>query len=254
MPSNIGKRPALFDAIQKFGRTPNIDRNATNEEIWDATGAYGGFLAAAIPMSVSSSSTDDIATTGTGAWTVRVVGLDSSWVEVSQDVSLNGQTGVALPTPLLRVYQVYVVLAGTGVGENAGDIWIGSGTVTAGVPANKYAGILTNVGETLMAVYSVPTQISDARQYIGGQIVRWYATCVAPQKAFATVALQTREFGEAWRTRRVVSVSEGGGWNEEITWGIEVRTRADVRIRALTNGANNTSIEAGFDIALRQKV
>lgn len=252
MPSNLNKRPALFDPVQKFGRTPDIDSGQTNEEVWDGTGAYS-FPAAATSMTVSSSSTDDVATTGTGAWTVRVMGLNSSWVEVSQDVILNGQNGVALPTQLIRVYRAYLLTAGTGE-VNAGDVWIGSGAITNGVPANKYAGVLANVGQTLMAIYSIPTQASNGREYTGGQIVRWYATCGAAKTAYATVALQTREFGTAWRSRRVAGIAEGGPWDEDITWGIELGTKTDVRVRVLTNGENNTGIEAGFDIALRQKI
>jgi len=80
----------LFDPVQKFGRIPDIDAGGANEDIWDGEGAYGGFLAAATAMTVSSSSAADVLTTGTGAWTVRVFGLNASFVEVVQDVSLNG--------------------------------------------------------------------------------------------------------------------------------------------------------------------
>jgi hypothetical protein len=204
-------------------------------------------------MTVSSSSTDDVATTGTGAWTLRTIGLNSSWVEVVQDVSLNGQTAVALPTSLIRLYRAYVLTAGTG-GVNAGDVWIGSGTVTNGVPANKYAGVLANNGQTLMAVYSIPTQASNGRLYNGGQIVRWYVRCGAIQNAFGTAALQTREFGQSWRTRRIGEYSQTGPFDEDITWGIDLQSKSDIRVRVLSNNANNTTVSAGFDIALRQKV
>jgi hypothetical protein len=110
------------------------------------------------------------------------------------------------------------------------------------------------MGQTLMAIYSIPTQASNGTEYTGGQLISWYATCGAVQNVFATLALQTREFGGAWRTRRVAGIAQGGPWHEEIHWGIELKTKADVRVRILSNGANNTSIEAGFDIALRQKV
>ena len=113
----------IWGYVNKFGRTPDMDAADSNEDVWDGTGAYP-HIAAAAAMTISSSSTDDDgAPVGTGALTVRVIGLDTNWLEVSQDVTLNGQTGVALPTSLIRVYRAYVLTVGTG-GVNAGDICI----------------------------------------------------------------------------------------------------------------------------------
>jgi len=148
---------------------------------------------------------------------------------------------------------MYVLTVGTG-GVNAGNIWCGSGAVGAGVPANKYAAILALRGQTLMATYTIPVASSSGQNYIGGQIVRWYATVGAVQSAITTVALETREFGLSWRTRRIHGVSEGGPLDEHMTFGINVGTKTDIRVRVVTNGANNTAIAAGFDLKLRQKV
>jgi hypothetical protein len=175
---------------------------------------------------------------------VRVIGLDEDWNEVSQDLIMNGTTGVNIPTSLIRVYRAYVLTAGT-VETNDDNIWIGSGSITDGVPANIYAGILDATGQTLMAIYTIP-----ANAIGGGKICRWYATVSAGQAAYASVALQTREFGGAWRTRRVAGIGEGGWMSEDITWGIEVGTKTDIRIRVLSNGVNNSAIEAGFDVEL----
>lgn len=242
--------PPVYDRVQKFGEIPDIDATDTNEDVWDGEGAYGGFLANATAMTVSSSSTDDVsAGPGTGAHTVRVVGLDTNWQEVVQDVTMTGQTAVNLPTSLRRVYRAYVLTAGTG-GVNAGNIWVGSGTVTTGVPANKYAGILANNGQTLMAVYTTPDKDQAGNSYAGARVLKWYASLGGVTSSFATIALQTRENGGAWRTRRKLGVAEGGPVIEEITWGIDVGTKTDIRVRVVTNGANNTLVQAGFDVAL----
>ena len=50
---------------------------------------------------------------GSGARTVRVIGLDSNWDEVTQDVTMNGTTAVALSTNLIRAYRMYVLTSGT---------------------------------------------------------------------------------------------------------------------------------------------
>ena len=233
----------LWGYVNKFGRTPDMDAADTNEDVWDGTGAYA-FPASAAAMKISSSSTDDDgAPVGTGALTVRVIGLDANWLEVSQDVILNGQTGVAIPTSLIRVYRAYILTAGTGE-VNAGDIWIGTGTITTGVPAVKYAGILAGLGQTLMAVYTVPNNFTEAK------ITRWYASCGAISASFGEVALQIRESGGGWRTRRMGGIAEGGGFDESLVNGITVGPKADIRVRAVTNGLNNTAIQAGFDLEL----
>lgn len=82
-------------------------------------GVYQTPVAAAALELVSSSANDTSA--GTGARTVTVVGLNSSWVEVSQDVTMNGTTAVALGTNLIRAYRMYVKTSGTYATASAGS-------------------------------------------------------------------------------------------------------------------------------------
>lgn len=243
------KLPAIYSPLQKFGYLPDIDAAETDEDIWDGTGAYS-WPAAAATMKISSSSVADTSA-GTGAQTVRVYGLNSDWEEIIVDMTLNGQTGVTIGTDLIRVHRAYALTVGSG-DVNAGDVWIGTGAITAGVPAVKYAGISEGMGQTLMAIYTIPVALPDETKLNGGQIVRWYATIGAAKAAYATVALQTRENGGSWRTRRANGIGEGGWFSEELSFGINLGTKADVRIRVLFNGVLNSKISAGFDIALRQ--
>jgi hypothetical protein len=230
-----------YGYVQKFGRIPDIDAADANEDVWDGEGAYA-FPSSAAAMKISSSDAKDTSD-GVGARTVRVIGLDANWNEVSQDVTLNGQTGVSIPTSLIRVYRAYVLTVGSEE-DNAGDIWIGTGDITTGVPAVKYAGIKAGMGQTLMAIYTIPANAQ------GATIWRWYATVGAGQSAFATVALQTREYGSGWRTRRVAGVGEGGWMDETMRYGISVSPKCDIRVRVIVNGVNNSAIEGGFDLEL----
>ncbi len=91
---------------------------------------------AAAKLQVSSSSTDDDgAPVGTGALTLRIVGLDASYNLASEDIILNGRTAVETVATFLRVFAAYVLTAGTGL-VNAGDIYVyKTGTaITDGVP------------------------------------------------------------------------------------------------------------------------
>ena len=69
----------------KFGN--NSDINGSLETIWSHGGLYS-YLAAASVLKVSSSSANDAAA-GTGARTVTLAGLDASYNEISETVSLN---------------------------------------------------------------------------------------------------------------------------------------------------------------------
>lgn len=134
-----------------------ISRNSgvptTFETLWPDSTVYS-FAASAETMTVSSTDADDTSA-GAGARTVRVTGLDSSYNEVVQDATMNGLTGVTLGTQLLRVNFVQVLTAGA-TGSNEGTIFVGSGTVTAGTPANKRGAIALGINKSQHGFYTVP--------------------------------------------------------------------------------------------------
>jgi hypothetical protein len=72
----------------KFGN--NSDINGSLETVWSHGGLYV-YPTSAIQMKVSSSSADDSGT-GTGARTVVVGGLDADYNEITEVVTLTGQT------------------------------------------------------------------------------------------------------------------------------------------------------------------
>ena len=135
----------------KFGN--NEDINGSLETIWSYGGLYV-YPTVATQMKVSSTSANDTSG-GTGARTIVVSGLNATYDEVSETVVLNGQTAVLTTTTFIRVFRSFVVTAGTGA-TAAGTIYIGTGTVTAGVPATVYAQIVLGENQTLMALWTVP--------------------------------------------------------------------------------------------------
>jgi len=105
-------------------------------------------------MKVSSSSTDDAAA-GTGARTVYVEGLDANHREISETVTLNGQTEVLTTQSFIHINDAYVATAGSG-NSAAGDIYFGTGTVTAGVPATVYDLIKFDYNRRITGSYTIP--------------------------------------------------------------------------------------------------
>jgi hypothetical protein len=135
----------------KFGN--NSDINGSLETVWSHGGLYV-YPTSAIQMKVSSSSADDSGT-GTGARTVVVGGLDADYNEITEVVTLTGQTEVLTTNTFIRVFRAFVATAGSGA-TAAGTIYIGTGTVTTGVPATVYAEIPLGENQTLMAIWTVP--------------------------------------------------------------------------------------------------
>lgn len=137
--------------VTVFGFNPDVD--STQVSVWPLPSLIS-FPATALQMTVSSSSANDTSA-GTGARTIVVQGLDANYNEVSETVTMNGQTAVTMTNALLRVNYVYVATAGSG-NSAAGDIYVGTGTVTAGVPATVYDVIKFDYNNTTTGSYTVP--------------------------------------------------------------------------------------------------
>jgi hypothetical protein len=138
--------------VHIFGYNPDVDSGA-EETIWTAGGLYVHLDTPAI-MTVSSTSANDTSN-GTGARTVYILGINSTGGEVSETVTLNGQTPVNTIHTYTEIQTATVVSVGSG-GENAGNIFIGTGTVTNGVTANTFGHILAGENKSLIGHYTVP--------------------------------------------------------------------------------------------------
>ena len=121
----------------------NPDIQLSEETVWYQGGIYS-YPASAIQMSVSSS---DAAAT----CSVVINGLDAAYLPVSEIVTLTGQTAVTTTKTYLRIQNAYVLANPT-----SGDIYIGTGTVTAGVPATVYERIFDGHNRTESGRYTVP--------------------------------------------------------------------------------------------------
>jgi len=214
-------------SIFKFGFNPDI--NSIEETIWDQGGIYS-YPASAIQIKVSSTSANDTAA-GTGARTVTVSGLDESYSEAEETVSLNGQTEVLTNTTFIRVFRAFVETAGSS-GTAAGNIYMGNGVVSGGVPATVYAKILLGENQTLMAVWTVPagytgyltkidvgTGTSNINQYIKARIIQ-------------------RSFGGVFRTATKITL-QTGLITLNFSNPIVFSEKTDIEARAVSSGSNN---------------
>jgi hypothetical protein len=231
-------RNQIYDhkVIFKFGFNPDI--NGTEETVWDAGGIYA-YPSAATVMKVSSSSTNDTAA-GTGARTILVQGLDGDYNEAEEIVTLNGQTAVNTTVSFLRVTRAYVLTAGSG-GTAAGDIYVGVGTVTAGVPATIYAKITLGENQTLMGLWTVPAGYTGYFDH--------FTVATGTTNANQYVAIRTiqRNFGGVFRTMIKQTIGAGGVADFVLKYPIEVQEKTDLEMRASSSGSNNL-VSADFSV------
>lgn len=222
-------------SLFKFG--DNVDINGSLETIWSQGGLYV-YPTAAIQMKVSSSSTNDTAL-GSGARTVFVYGLDANYNEITETVTLDGQTAVLTVQSFLRVNRAFVVTAGNG-GTAAGTVYVGDGIVTAGVPATVYAAIKLGENQTTMAVWTVPAKhtfymyrgffsgaSNNAAQYVLGKFM-------------------FRSQGGVFRNAADLTVNSNAiGYDFEIPLAVQEKT--DIEARAIALSGTNFYVTAAFE-------
>ncbi len=92
---------ANHDAVRRFGRNPDV---GTAMETVYGTSNLKTYLAAAERLQVVSTDVDDDgAPAGDGARTLLITGLDADYAEISETVTMNGQTNVLTDASFLRV-------------------------------------------------------------------------------------------------------------------------------------------------------
>lgn len=138
--------------VTVFGYNPDVD--TTEESVWPDGGTVPHPTVASV-LKISSSDAADASPSGTGARTVRITGVNANYFEVSETVVLNGQTAVNTVNSYLYVNGLTVTSVGSG-GANAGNINVGTGIVTAGVPAVLYDMIAIGYNNRTTGHYCVP--------------------------------------------------------------------------------------------------
>jgi len=164
-------------AFSKFGRVAGVGNTVV--DMWNGTGIYVWPVAAQRMNVVSTSSSDDLGSTGVEK--VMIVGLDGSYTEISEEVTLDGVVDVLTTASFLRVNSCYVTQVGTA------EAAVGAITVKNVGNTITYSGI--SVGNTTcrQMIYTVPigkslyvTSINVASG-AGGNAVKLNAVIMTPK-------------------------------------------------------------------------
>lgn len=234
---------AGHSVVRKFGRNDDVD-TASEEDVW-AGGGSRAYLSSAETMDVVSTSTnDDGSPAGTGARTIRVEGLDSSYAEVSEDITLDGTTSVTTTQTFLRISRAYVLTAGS-VETNDGQISVDPTTSGSG---SRQAFIDSGDGQTLISHFTIPASKT-------GYIVSTNGGVAAGSGAGAKEArlrMFIRELNGAWRLQKELDLNNAGtssSPNFSFPIPASCPEKTDMKWTAVVD-ANNTSVYVQYAILL----
>jgi hypothetical protein len=228
---------AWHRSIIVFGFNGDVD--SATETIWPGGGLLP-FPSTAIQMSVSSASANDTSS-GTGARTVYISGLDANHNEVSETVTLNGQTAVTTVNSYLHINDAYVASAGSG-NSAAGSIYIGTGVVTAGVPATVYDIIAFDYNKRVTGSYTIPAG------YTGYLMQGLFSTGQAGGSNAVTGRLMTRGTNNIRLTAAIVTLNNGAA---DYLFELPVAIPEKTTLEAQAFGASeNNSCSSMFIILL----
>jgi hypothetical protein len=194
---------------------------------------YGGILtfpSTAIQLSVSSDNANDTSN-GTGARTVFIEGLDANHDVITEVVTLNGQTAVTTTKSYLHINNCYVATAGS-LNSAAGNIYFGTGVVTAGVPATVYDIIQYDYNARVTGSFTIPAG------YTGFLTEGLFSSGQSSGSGPVTGRLMTRGTDNIRRTAAVTTVNNGAA-DYTFDFPVAIPEKTTVEAQAVGTGTNN---------------
>jgi hypothetical protein len=209
--------------VFKFGYNEEIQN--VEETIWDVGGLYA-YPSSAVTMTATSSSgaTDENVQ-------VTMQGVDASYNELSETVTLNASGTATTTGSFLRVNRAFVA-SGT---ASAGNITIANGGTT-------YAYVSALHQQTLMAIWTVPAGYT-------GYLFQVDTTAFTVQNnKVATIRMITRELNGVFRTQQKFDLFQAS-YHQDIVCPQPILEKTDIEFRAIADSSNaDLRVSATFDI------
>ena len=244
--------------VNKFGHSPAGIQDVPTDfwERADATPTQSVWTAptdsAQSHKVTSSSASDD--TSGTGARSIRIYGL-TSWdtKEVFEDITLSGTDSLTTVNNYVIIHRMKVLTAGgTTDSSNIGDITATAyhGTTT---PVSITAQIESGEGQTLMAIYGIPS-LQDA------YITKYYGDVMKAQGTAAFIELILKVNPEPQTQQAAFLTKHRSGATSTGTSDVQhkffpyykVPGPAIIKIQGIAN-TDDIDASAGFDLILVDK-
>ena len=227
---------AKAKSLVKFGKSAALVTGSL-QTVW-TVGGNETYVSANTIDSISSSSASDTEVIYIEGHTVTGTGQDQQFTFVSQRVTLNGQTRVALPTPLARVSLAYndngtPLVGRVAVYENT--------ALTNGIPADV-SKIHIDIPLGFQESFKAATTFSNTDYYI---LTGGFGSVSLKQDGAADFYLEIREPGKIFRQVAGISATNAGPWTIDLDPAVIIPKNCDIRVRVETS-TNNLVVFTSF--------
>lgn len=202
--------------VDVFGVNESVGTSA--EDVWGGGGTFL-FLDTASILTISSTSASDTSS-GTGARTVKLIGLDNSYTEIEETVTLTGTGDVATTQSFLRLNLFEVSTAGSYGGAQ--------GNVTASAGSNLQAIIVNGHNTSLSSIYTVPLG------YVG--LIFSIEVSVGKNRSVLTT-LRARDFGGVFHAKSAVKIFQQS-YLQGKKFALYLDEKTDVKMTAVADNPN----------------
>jgi hypothetical protein len=216
----------------------NADIDAGSEDLHPGGGDMFFATAAATTTVVSSDVNDDGNPVGTGARTIRVVGLDANDRIKSETATMNGTSVVTLTTEFKRVWYAEVMTFGSGLAN--------AGTIDVKHSSDILCRIAIGANRSEHASFTAPSKLDFPQchiKHIYGSLMN------APTSGIVVFNLLTRKSGEPWKTRAKFATYSTASVAVNLDVDISLEPGEDVKLRG-TATVNNSEVAGGLHILL----
>lgn len=236
--TGIGSGTGQQDYIEKFGA--NLSVGSDLETIWEVGGLYEYLTIASAVSAVSDEGSDT--TTGTGARTIELQGLDADYNTVTEILSTGGTGGGNVSSQeFLRIFRAIVKTAGS-TGTNDGNITIEAGATTVisigthGTGSNK-----EGFGQSQTSVYTVPAGKT-------GYITQWSVGSSNYNSGVQAYLLVSEpEDGKVLRTKDIMFLNNYSIKDYKVP--LRVPEKTDIEVRAF-DSATGIPVSTSYNVIL----
>jgi len=222
--------------LTKFGKSAAL--GTSRETIW-TVGGMEIYVNDNLIDSISSSSALDNEKILLECHTVTGTGEDQQFTFLVQEVTLNGQTRVALPTPVARVSRVF----NNNGTELQGAVYVYENTTLAGGVPSDLTKVHAKIPEGFQQSFKAATTFSNEDYFI---LTGGFGSVTYKQSAAVNFYLEFRQAGKVFREGAALSAnSAGGAWQVDLDPCIILPKNSDVRVTCQTN-SQGSEVYASF--------